>query len=159
MLPRRTALKPGKPLRQVSARRAAGQTKAPARKSTGPTPAVRALVWAREENRCARCAVTLPGECGTGEVHHRRSRGQGGSSLRSINLPSNLVLLCGTPTTLCHGDVTRNGNRPFALAEGWVLGLNDCTDPATVPVAHAIHGWALLDTAGGWSPAPLRGAA
>jgi len=155
MLPRRTALKPGKPLRQVSAKRAAGQTKAPARKATGPTPAVRALVWAREENRCARCGVTLPGECGTGEVHHRRSRGQGGSSLPSINSPSNLVLVCG----YCHRDITLNTNRQAALAEGWVLGLNDHTDPAAVPVRHALYGWVLLNTAGGWSPAPMRGAA
>lgn len=146
-------------LRSMSAKRVAGLTKAPRRRQTGPTPAVRALVWAREENRCARCGVPLPGECGNGEVHHRRSRGAGGSSLPSINQASNLVLLCGTPATFCHGDVTANVNREQSLAEGWVLPLNSRVDPTTVPVDHAVHGWALLDNAGGWSPAPMRGAA
>jgi hypothetical protein len=155
MLERRTGLRPGRGLRQVSAKREAGLTKAPRRKATGPTPAVRALVWAREENRCARCGVTLPGECGTGEVHHRRSRGQGGSSHPLINSPANLVLLGSS----CHRDITLNANRAAALAEGWVLELNACTDPAAVPVQHALHGWVRLDTAGGWSPAPMRGAA
>jgi hypothetical protein len=65
------------------------------------------------------------------------------------------VLFCA----FCHRDVTLNTNRAEALAEGWALELNACTDPATVPVRHAVHGWVLLDTAGGWSPAPTRGAA
>lgn len=158
-LRRVTPLRTAKPLRQVSAKRAAGLTKAPARKNTGPTDAVRRLVKTRDGWSCARCGTPLPAGSYLGQIHHRRNRGQGGSSLWFINLPCTLVFLCGTSETGCHGHVTRNENRAQALADGWVLPLNTRIDPATVPVRHALHGWVLLDTDGGWSPAPMRSAA
>jgi 5-methylcytosine-specific restriction endonuclease McrA len=146
-------------MRRVSEKRAAGLTKAPRRVDTGPTPAVRRLVKARDGWSCARCGTLLPEGSNLGQIHHRRSRGQGGSSLWFINLPANLVFLCGTPEDKCHGHVTLNRNRAEALAEGWVLRLNGSVDPGAVPDRHILHGWVLLDTAGGWSPAPMRGAA
>lgn len=158
-LKRLTPLKSGKPLRKMSAKRAAGETRPPRLKKTGPTDAVRRLVKVREAWSCARCGTPLPEGSHLGQIHHRRNRGQGGSSMWFINLPCTLVLLCGTTADGCHGHVTLNRSRPQSLAEGWVLRLNDRTDPTTVPVQHALHGWVLLDTAGGWSPAPMRGAA
>jgi hypothetical protein len=36
-------------------------------------------------------------------VHHRRPRGMGGSKDPQTNSPENLLLLCGSGTTGCHG--------------------------------------------------------
>lgn len=106
-------------LRRVSAKRAAGLTKAPHRKRTGPSPAVRKLVIDRDERTCARCGKPI----GSGQwsLQHRLARGAG------------------------------SHDAGFWLHHG--------QDPAAVPVRHALHGWVLLTTAGGWSPAPLRGVA
>ena len=43
-------------------------------------------------------------------VHHRRTKGIGGSSDRSLNDPENLVVLCGglTGSDGHHGEVHRN---------------------------------------------------
>lgn len=156
-LKRHTEIKRGGPLRRVSAKRAAGETKAPTPKRTDPTATTRALVKTRDGDCCARCGFPVPGPRG-GNVHHRRSRGAGGSSDPQINKASNLVLLCGSPMDFCHGAITRNDGREQALADGWVLNLNSTIDPATVPVRHHLHGLVLLDNHGGYKPAERRAA-
>jgi hypothetical protein len=62
--------------------------------------------------------------------HHRRPRGMGGSTAADTNTPANVLLLCGTGTTGCHGDV--ESQRQLAYAHGWLVPQG--TDPATVPV-------------------------
>lgn len=62
-------------------------------------PQLRQLVIERDRQRCRRCRRQLT----AGEpvsVHHRRLRSQGG-----VDCACNLVLLCGSGTTGCHGYV------------------------------------------------------
>lgn len=55
---------------------------------------VRDVVVARDGGCCIRCGRWADG----GSLHHRMLRSQGGR-----DVPANLVLLCGTGTTRCHG--------------------------------------------------------
>jgi hypothetical protein len=67
-------------------------------RDTGPTRAVRALVWDREGGCCAACGHGL-GYGSWYSIQHRVARGTGGIN----NSPENLVLLCGSSTSCgCH---------------------------------------------------------
>ena len=90
-----------------------------------------------------RCEIAVPNQClgrapvmmveqadgqevpVAANVHHRRPRGQGGS-----NDPANLLHLCGSGTTGCHGYI--ESNRTVARANGWLLEFGQ--DPRIVPV-------------------------
>jgi len=114
-------------------------------KSNAGLEALKAQARRRDGSTCVRCGVVVGSG---GNVHHRRNRGMGGS--RAANVIANLVTLCGTPTSGCHGDVTL---RPAAIdAErfGWVLPTNGTIDPATVPVLVAWLGWAYPLRDGSW---------
>lgn len=83
---------------------------------------------------------------GNGAVHHRTSKGMGGSAL--LESPANLVTLCGRGNAdLCHGKV--HGNPQWARNHGWTVSRH--LDPAEVPV-DTYRGWVLLDAIGGWIP-------
>ena len=62
---------------------------------TGPSQEVRETVRNRDHHRCILCGIP------SGESHHRRPRGLGGTSLTWVNLPANLVTLCRR----CHTEV------------------------------------------------------
>ncbi|MFG2141894.1 HNH endonuclease [Streptomyces sp. NPDC048650] len=62
-----------------------------ARRRTGPTDAVRELVYQRDGGRCVRC-----GSVDRLTVHHRVNRGMGGAREQWINQPPNLLLVCTT---------------------------------------------------------------
>lgn len=72
----------------------------------------RAAVAARSQGRCE---ASIPGLCvgRASNVHHRRNRSQGGTWC-----PDNLLHLCGSGTTGCHGWVTHNptGATHYGLA-------------------------------------------
>lgn len=124
---------------------------APKRKSSDQAktnkglPELKAEARRRDGDCCVKCGVVLNG---SGNVHHRRNRGQGGS--RKANVISNLITLCGTPTSLCHGDVTLKPYECDAYDNGWRLSTNGTTDPATVPVLVAWLGWAYPLPDGSW---------
>jgi hypothetical protein len=60
----------------------------------------------------------------------------GGTTDRRINDPRNLVRLCGTGTTGCHGWV--ESHRAFARHEGWLLrSLDDLDTPL-------VNAWGVL---------------
>ncbi len=104
-----------------------------ARRSTGPTPARRNTVLLRAMGLCEVCGNQLHGGDEWRAVHsfhHRQARGMGGSSRPEVNSPANVLLVCGTGTTGCHGFI--EAHRTAAELEGWLVrhGL----DPATVPV-------------------------
>lgn len=85
----------------------------------------------RELRRCARDGESLWG----GSLHHRKLRSQNGA-----DSCDNLVGLCGSGTTGCHG--WAHHNRDDAAREGWIVPSH--VDPATVPVKHFVWGWVLL---------------
>ncbi len=98
---------------------------------TGPSRQVREQVWARSVGRCERCGTALNGAV---SLHHRRPRGAGGSKDAVTNSPVNLLYLCGSGTTGCHGWI--ESFRTLSYASGWLVHSWD--DPARVPVD--LHG-------------------
>lgn len=82
----------------------------------------RAQLHERAHGCCERCGLY-----GANNAHHRRNRSQGGTDTLS-----NLALLCGSGTTLCHGWITEHPD--LAEAEGWTIRRGDPRSPAEVPV-------------------------
>jgi 5-methylcytosine-specific restriction protein A len=85
-------------------------------KLTGFTPLVRQLIKERagiegDFVRCEKCQFWTQ----TGEIHHRRPRGAGGSKASDTNKPSNGVWLCRQ----CHLWVETR--RETALEQGWLV--------------------------------------
>jgi len=68
-------------------------------KSEGVDAYTRLQVLTRAYFTCERCGSAQE----PWSVHHRTPRGMGGSRKKEINQPQNLLLLCGTGTSGCHG--------------------------------------------------------
>jgi hypothetical protein len=94
-------------------------------KKTGASEEVRQKVFMRAGWRCEKCGKRL-NDNGYISVHHRKPRGMGGSKGIELNLPSNLMLLCGSGTTGCHGYI--ESHRSEAYEQGWLVYRN--ADPA-----------------------------
>lgn len=150
---RRTALQRKTQLRRTPMPRAAKSTAGRVKKTiqrqqqtthpdTDPTAAQRRTVTARAGWRCEICGTVLGWPDGSGgtwcaphSFHHRRPRGMGGTTRPDANSPANLLLLCGTGTTGCHGRV--EANRAAAHQLGWLL--HQTEDPTQVP-AYVVTG-------------------
>lgn len=92
---------------------------------------IRQVVLARSGNCCERCGTRLRGDPGVDySVHHRRPRGMGGSKRPSVTSAVNLVALCGSGTTGCHGQI--ESDRETAYESGWLV--RQGADPALIPV-------------------------
>ena len=99
----------------------------------------REIVKARAGERCERCGTNWSEFW---SIHHRRPRGMGGSKRAEINSPANLILLCGSGTTGCHGWI--ESNRAQAYEDG--LLVRSGVDPRSVPVRlRAGRVWLLPD--------------
>lgn len=96
---------------------------------TDPAPATVRLVRERDDWRCARCAGWGPLS-----TQHRVARGMGGTRSAWINEPPNLLTLCGSGTTQCHGWVERHPT--WAQAHGWSVSR---------------HQWQVVDAAPVWT--------
>lgn len=155
----RTGLARRTPLPRARAKRLSN-AQAPTRRprSTGPTQRVRDTVRARADGCCE-----IPG-CGLlihdgyawlrpHSFHHRRPRQMGGDPRPTTNSPANLLLVCGTGTTGCHGALEQA--RADAYERGWLV-HRDIDDPSTVPVE--LHAYpnelTLLTHEGGTRRAP-----
>lgn len=99
------------------------------RKDTGPTQTTRDMVWTRAGGRCEVCGGSLAGVTGF-SVHHRHPRRMGGSRRPELNTAANLLVVCGSGTTGCHGRI--ESNRERAHEDG--LLLHDGESPERVPV-------------------------
>lgn len=152
---RRTALQRKSELRRTPMPRgkvavARRRITASGRRSTGPGADVRLLVIERADACCERCGIRLTSAAQQAlgySIHHRRPRGMGGTVRTDANSPANLLLLCGSGTTGCHG--WAEANREVALEQGFLVRQAD--DPASVPVevwATAPHARALLTVHG-----------
>ena len=93
-----------------------------------PVKELRLLVMSRSAFHCERCGKRL-GEGEHVSVHHRTPRGMGGSHDERLNLMSNLMALCGSGTTGCHGWIEHN--REEARQNGWLVSRG--TDASTIP--------------------------
>lgn len=83
---------------------------------------VRNQLRERSQGFCERCGMAR-----ATNVHHRKNRSQlGGNEL------SNLLHLCGSGTTGCHGFITANPK--LSYENGWSVKSHD--DPATIPVMY-----------------------
>lgn len=94
---------------------------------------------------CVRCGASSPLT-----TQHRAPRGMGGTRRPWVNLPGNLITLCGSGTTGCHGWV--ESHRAEALSYGWLVSGLAVTMPSDVPVWTFTRGWVLLDDDGGFTP-------
>jgi hypothetical protein len=101
------------------------------------------------------CETRIPGVClgRAANMHHRKNRSQGGKWTAS-----NLIDLCGSGTTGCHGVLTDpQGRRTEYEANGWIV--PSYANPAEVPVlihnATTGHDWVLLDDNGDLAFAPF----
>lgn len=63
----------------------------------------RMQIVVRANFSCEACGKYSADSLGAWSVHHRRPRGMGGSKDPETNSPKNLLLLCGSGVTGCHG--------------------------------------------------------
>lgn len=90
------------------------------------------------------------GRCGSGSnlsTQHRVARGMGGARGPGINRPANLLTLCGSGTTGCHGLV--EAHPIWAQAHGWSAARWQA--PTDVPV-WTWRGWVQLLDDGTYVP-------
>ena len=98
----------------------------------------------RQGWHCLRCGTNIhdpslwPGRSG----HHRQLRRRADPAVR--DLPCNIVELCGSGTTGCHGWV--HAHPEEAREYGWLLRSTE--NPKKTPMLHALYGWVLLDDQG-----------
>ncbi len=106
-------------------------------KAKGVSIDVVKLVVQRDGWACVFCGLDISGrERGRDwSIHHRIPRGMGGSKDPRLSLPANLVVLCGSGVTGCHGGV--ESYREGARARG--LLLHRIEDPTEVPVEVCIQ--------------------
>lgn len=95
------------------------------------------------------CAWHTPGICDPDTLvpQHRRNRGMGGSKT-GMTL-SNLIWLCSGLNGLIEADAR---TARVAIGRGIKLPRNGRYTGLEIPILHAVHGWVLLDDAGGVQP-------
>ena len=120
-LARRSPIARGGPLKR-------GSSKPGRPRNTGPSATTSDIVWARAGGRCEICAGPLAGVLGFSR-HHRLPRRMGGSRRPELNAPSNLLVICGSGTTGCHGRI--ESHRERAYEDGLILRADQ--NPLHVP--------------------------
>lgn len=106
-------------------------------RKSGPGQDTRLTVLTRAHLRCEVC----DGDLSAGmSVHHRKPRGMGGTRDEGINGLANLLAVCGSGTTGCHGWI--EVNRSESRARGLLVYRND--DPEQVPFQDSRGRWWLL---------------
>lgn len=101
---------------------------------------IRSRLHDRAGGRCEICGLY-----GANNAHHRRNKSQGGQDVLS-----NLMLLCGSGTTGCHGFVTEHPTD--AVVEGWTIQGVVAVPARTEVRVRGVKG--LLDDAGGFTRVP-----
>lgn len=86
----------------------------------------------RDGYKCVRCGKPIEGQRGVDwSLHHRQPRGMGGAKHRAAaHTPANLLSLCGSGTTGCHGEI--ESRRAEAIGNGWLV--SRFSDPERVAV-------------------------
>ncbi|GAA4762368.1 hypothetical protein [Microbacterium gilvum] len=112
---------------------------------------VRLVFFQREGERCFRCRRPLRWEDrGIGwSAHHRKPRGAGGTSNPAIASAANLLILCGSSVTGCHGFT--ESHRDSAREQGLLIplhGRGPNYEPTAVRVRRRDGSWWLLTAKG-----------
>lgn len=97
----------------------------------------RLSVVTRAQFKCELCGGSLDSM----SVHHRRPRGMGGTRRGWVNEPDNLLAVCGSGVTGCHGMI--ESRRADAYDFGWLVRTG--MDPSTVPFCDLDGQWWLLN--------------
>ena len=116
-----------------------------------PTEETLHVVGYRDKGRCAWCGEEVGGTGLRGEswsLHHRRPAGMGGDRRPETHAPGNLVLLCGSGTTFCHGYV--ESHRDDAADRGFLIPKLAASPPSSWAIEHAVHGLVYLFDDGSW---------
>jgi hypothetical protein len=113
---KRTELRSRTDLKRTTPPRSSGPIKAKRSASTVIPSPIRDAVLQRDKDRCQRCRRWV-GDRAWYSLQHRDARGMGGSTL--LHTMANLVTLCGTGTTGCHGLV--ESQRTVSYALGWLV--------------------------------------
>lgn len=124
------------------------------RRSTGPDHLTVEAALERASYSCEINGDELRGDRGVGwSVQHRRPRGKGSTRDPGSNRPSNILIVCGSGTTGCHG-LLENQLRAAAYEVGWLVHRCACYrpfdcehSPAKTPVLILRNRWVLLDDA------------
>lgn len=118
----------------------------------GFSPRVELLILQRDGGNCVRCGVhVIYMTRGIGwSIHHRRPKGRGGSSLAWVNAAANGIVLCGSGTTGCHGEV--ESHREDAMRDGFLVSANGRLRADEVPTRHQRLGLVLLIDDGTYEP-------
>lgn len=99
-------------------------------------------VLIRGNYRCERCGKDAL-HFGI-SVHHRRPRMMGGSKNPDLHRPANLIVLCGSGVSGCHGWV--ESNRQTARREGLLIQKVESAEE--IPFKDSESRWWLLDNSG-----------
>ena len=100
---------------------------------------IRQTTAERDQHRCVKCGRSLYDiPC---SLHHRRMRSH---RFSGTDLPANLIWLCGSGVTGCHGEV--HAHQTVAYEHGWLVHMYD--DPAKISVDYW-DGEHMLDNEGG----------
>lgn len=110
------------------------------KRKTGPDLTTRTKVFMRAKGLCEICSKPLNQSWGV-SIHHRRPRGMGGTKRTNTNNLSNLVALCGTGTTGCHGWI--ESHREDAYERGYII-KSSVEDLESVIFEHGTFGKCLL---------------
>lgn len=108
---------------------------------------VRALCLERAGHRCEYCYCSVHGSLGY-SAQHRAARRMGGSRLQWLGGPSNVLILCGSGTTGCHGWIEHHPADAYALG----LALRTGWDPEQTPFRDIHDAWRLLLPDGTYYP-------
>lgn len=108
-------------------------------KTSKPTGVTRNACAFRDKWRCVRCGKELYGI--QASLHHRRLRSH---PFPGLHKTGNLIWLCGSGTTGCHGWVHAHPEESYE--NGWMV--HGWDNPTLVPVTVGGNGRYLLDDYG-----------
>jgi hypothetical protein len=109
-----------------------------------PSWKTKSLVDARDQYSCVVCGRRITGDWPGASRHHRLPRSH---KFPGLHLPSNLILVCGSGDTGCHGRI--HANPAWAYERGFLL--HSWQDPLKTPLRHCKYGELLIDDEGFWT--------
>ena len=102
----------------------------------------RFTILARGHYKCERCRQDFLGK--PISIHHRRPRMMGGSKNLELHKPANLIALCGSGTSGCHGWV--ESHRLEARTFGYLIQKIESAEE--IPFKDFNGDWWLIDNNG-----------